>query len=129
MAADLVHFEVEVVGGLSDGAAGLEEGLGDLAAGGGPVGLMCDDEDEDGVSHSGEGAADAAADLSWVLVSEACDLCGGLSVSVHGENEWFVVAFEVLGAGDDGVCESGIMLSSEVDSIGDLVEPVCLVDL
>jgi len=76
VAADLMHFEIEVVCGLSDGAAGLEEGLGDLSAGVGPFGLVCDDEDEDGVCESCEGAADSAADLSWVLVSEACDLCG-----------------------------------------------------
>jgi len=37
VAADLVDFEVMIVCGLADGAACLEEGLGDFSAGGGPV--------------------------------------------------------------------------------------------
>lgn len=33
VAADLVDFEIELLGGLADGVSGLEERLGDLAAG------------------------------------------------------------------------------------------------
>lgn len=48
---------------------------------------MGDNEDEEGVGHAGEGEFDASSDLSWVEVAEARDLCGGVSVAVHREDE------------------------------------------
>ncbi len=128
MSADLVDFEFEVVGGLSDGVSGLEEGLGDLSAGRGPVGLVGDDEDEEGVGETGEGELDAPADLSGVEISEACDLCCGMAVAVHGFDEGAIGAFEVDGAADDLVCKEGVAAMTEVDPGGELVEPIGLVD-
>ena len=52
-----------------------------------------------------------------------------MSIAVHGEYEVAVLACQVLGAGDDGVGEGGVVGASEVDSVGNLIEPVCLIDL
>ena len=129
VAADLVDFEVECVGGLTDGTACLEEGARDLAACGRPVGCVGDDEDEGGIVEASDGVADLSADLSWVELREACDVGGGLSVAVHRENKGAVGAEEVLGSDGDCVGEIGVLGASEVDGCGHLVEPIGLIGL
>lgn len=109
VSADLVDFEVEAVGGLPYRVACLEEGAGDLAAGGRPVGCVGDDEDEGGVVEARDGVADSSADLSWVELYEAGDVGGGLSVAVHREDECLVWADEMLGSDGDGVGECGVL--------------------
>lgn len=51
-----------------------------------------------------------------------------MTVAIHGEDEVFVVACEMDGAGEDGVGEIGPVGVTEVDACRNLIEPIGLVD-
>lgn len=88
-----------------------------------------DDEDEGGVVEASDGVSDSSADLSWIEVGESCDLGGGVSISVHREEEIAILALEALGAECYFVRELGALGAAKVDGCGNLVEPIRLIHL